>query len=99
MVGYQYGNPGDRLVRRLPAHGPLLATTRGLTVGDTLERGRRLYGGAFTASAAQGGSRNLATASGHLDGYAPDVPHPGNPNAIKVLTIDAGNVGRPAVAP
>ena len=36
--------------------GWVLATARGLRVGDTLARGRSLYGRAFTTSTAQGGS-------------------------------------------
>ncbi len=98
LVGYEYGEPG-RLVARPPAHGPVLATTRGLTIGDTLERGRRLYGGAFTVSAAQGGTWTVSTTGGRIDGYASGVPQPGNLNALRVVTIDAGNVGCPAVSP
>jgi hypothetical protein len=99
LVGYQYGDPGSQIVRRLPARGVVLATTRGLTVGDTLGKGRRLYGGAFKISTAQGGSWKVTTATGSIDGYASGVPRPGTTNALKVLTIDAGNVGCAAVSP
>ncbi len=98
LVGYQYGDPGSQ-IRRLPARGPILGTTRGLTIGDTLEQGRWLYGSAFKISTAQGGSWKVTTASGSIDGYASGVPRPGNLGAIKVLTIDAGHVGCPAVSP
>ncbi|HET6868669.1 MAG TPA: hypothetical protein VFH80_22340, partial [Solirubrobacteraceae bacterium] len=93
LVGYEYGT------RRLHAHGTVLATVRGLTIGDTLERGRRLYGNAFTISTAQGGSWSVDTKSGPIDGYASGVPHPGNLNTVKVKTIDAGNVGCAALSP
>ena len=98
LVGYEYGKGGNHIARRRSVHGPFLATTRGLTVGDTLERGRRLYGSAFKASTAQGGSWSVATPTGSIDGYASDVPRPGNLNAVKVLTI-AGSVGCPAESP
>jgi hypothetical protein len=47
FVGYSYGPPyaapGTRVVRR----GPILVTVRGLSLGDTISRARRLYGKAF----------------------------------------------------
>lgn len=99
LVGYEYDTAGRRVTPRRSTHGPLLATSRGLTVGDTLERGRRLYGSAFKISAAQGGSWSVDTNTGRIDGYASDVPRAGNLNAVKVQTIDAGDVGCPAEAP
>jgi hypothetical protein len=99
LVGYQYGDPGSQGVRRPPARSPVLATTHGLTIGDTLERGRRLYGRAFTISTAQGGTWKVATTSGPIDGYVSGVPRLGNLGALRVVTIDAGNVGCPALSP
>lgn len=95
LVGYQYAESGNPLAPRRS----LLATTRGLGLGDTLERARQLYGSAFTTSTAQGGSWRVNTKVGRIDGYASGVPRPGNLDAIKVLTIDAGNVGCPALSP
>lgn len=99
LVGYEYGEAGNHIAVGRSVHDPLLATIRGLTVGDTLERGRRLYGSSFTISTAQGGSWKVATPSGSIDGYASDVPRPGNLDAVKIRTIDAGSVGCPAEAP
>jgi hypothetical protein len=99
LIGYEYGDAGAQVIRRLPAHGPLLETQRGLTIDDTFARGRRLYGSAFETSAAQGGSWRVNTKSGPLDGYASGVPSPGNLGSVKVKTIDAGNVGCPALSP
>ena len=42
FVGYQYGEFRNTLAPRAPSRGTVLATTRGLTLGDTLARGRKL---------------------------------------------------------
>ncbi len=101
FVGYQYGEPGTTAAPRAPSHGAALATTRGLAIGDKLARGRRLYGAAFKISAAQGGSFTITTPSGRLSGYAwvgakaRSVLSPTN----LVATVDAGDVGCPALSP
>jgi hypothetical protein len=66
-----------------------LMTTAGLRVGDTIARARRIYGKAFRTSAAQGGSWSAAKLRGYLTA-------PGNG---RIATIDAGNVGCPALSP
>jgi hypothetical protein len=101
FVGYQYGELGVNATPRPPASGTVLATTRGLTIGDTLARGRRLYGGAFKISAAQGGSFAITTPHGRLTGYAWTVPRARSVVSPKnlVATVDAGDVGCPAVSP
>ena len=85
---------------RPPLHGIELATGRGLRLGDTLARGRGLYGRAFRLSAAQGGSWSEGMGSGRLRGYAWGRPKHGDVSWQSVVaTIDAGNVGCPAVSP
>jgi hypothetical protein len=98
FVGYEYGDY-ETQPRAAPA-GPTLATTRGLRIGDTPARATELYGGAFTTSAAQGGSWSLRTAGGSIDGYLSGVPgHGGAGGQIVVATIDAGDVGCSALSP
>jgi hypothetical protein len=41
----------------------------------------------------------VTTSSGRIEGYASGVPQPGNLKTLRVLTIDAGNVGCPAMTP
>jgi hypothetical protein len=69
--------------------GRFLTTTAGLRVGDTVARARQLYGAEFKTSAAQGGSWSAAGLRGYLT----------EPRNGRVATIDAGNVGCPAVSP
>jgi hypothetical protein len=45
FVGYAYFTNAEALTRQ--RHGVLLATARGLTLGDSVARARRLYGQAF----------------------------------------------------
>jgi hypothetical protein len=98
FVGYQYGELNAGGLLRKPSGGWRLATSEGLRVGDTLARGRRLYGSAFSVSAAQGGSWNARVAGGVITGYAMPARRPGIKQGL-VETIDAGDVGCPAVAP
>ena len=69
--------------------GRFLATTAGLHVGDTVTRGSQIYGAAFKVSAAQGGSWSASGLRGYLTA----------PQNGRIATIDAGNVGCPAVSP
>lgn len=96
LVGYAYGEYGTKAAPRAPTRGRVLATTRGLTIGDTLARGRQLYGDAFTLSPAQGG----VWKAGHLRGFAWGHSNYGDvsPQSV-VATIDAGDVGCPALSP
>jgi hypothetical protein len=97
FVGYQYG---DLIRPRTARAGWRLATTRGLRVGDSLARGRRLYGQAFAISAAQGGTWSVRVARGLIDGYAWGTPKQGDVSWQSVVwTIDAGDVGCPALSP
>lgn len=96
FVGYQYGEFGTTVAPRTPSHGTVLATTRGLNIGDTLARGEQLYGSAFGMSTAQGGIWK----AGRLKGYAWGDPGYGAVSAHSVVaTIDAGDVGCPALSP
>jgi hypothetical protein len=69
--------------------GHFLTTTAGLRVGDTVARARQIYGAAFKTSAAQGGSWSVAGLRGYLTA----------PQNGRIATIDAGNVGCPALSP
>jgi hypothetical protein len=69
--------------------GHFLTTTAGLRVGDTVARAIQLYGTAFKTSAAQGGSWSAAGLRGYLTA----------PRSGRIATIDAGNVGCPALSP
>ena len=50
----------------------MLATVRGLQVGDPLTTGRHLYGSSIKLSANQGGVWLFGSSAGTLDGYAWD---------------------------
>jgi hypothetical protein len=94
FAGYQVGELGRP---RNPPGGWALATARGLRVGDTLKRGRRLYGREFAISTAQGGSWSVRVRGGLIRGYASGVP--GHGEQVEVATIDGGDVGCPALSP
>ena len=75
---------------------PILATARGLRVGDTLATGKRLYGRDFHSSRDHGGSWWASTPDGKVEGLASGWPQ--GPLG-SVATIAAGDVGCPAVTP
>lgn len=90
FVGYSYRPAyGSR-------HVPILATARGLRVGDTLATGKLLYGRDFHSSRHHGGSWWASTRDGKLQGLASGWPQ--GPLG-SVATIAAGDVGCPAVTP
>jgi hypothetical protein len=89
FVGYTYG-----LARKV-GNQPVLETTKGLRIGDTLLFGKRLYGSAFTVTGAQGGSWRATTSHGQIDGFTSRRTDPEG----KIVTIEAGDVGCPAMAP
>lgn len=94
FVGYSYGayaGPQAPVVR----HGPMLSTTEGLGLDDTLARGRQLYGLAFIVTTqAQGTppSKRLQrlpaweaqTANGRIYGF---IDSPGGPHTTQRRTI------------
>jgi hypothetical protein len=98
LVGYEFGAPQEP---RKPTGGWMLATRRGLRVDSTFSSGRRLYGAAFVWSAAQGGVWLIRSGATRLRGYA-WTPTPTGTDVGRhsvVATIDAGDVGCPAVSP
>jgi hypothetical protein len=90
FVGYTFETP------KHPGHEPTLATLKGLRVGNTLARGRELYGPAFHWSPEQGGSWSVGTVDGRLIGFASGLPIG---SRSTVFTIEAGDVGCPAMTP
>jgi hypothetical protein len=100
FVGYQYGEYGTMIRPHPPLRGTALATARGLRIGDTLARGRALYGHAFTLSSAQGGTWSVRVGGRLIDGYAWGTPKHGDVSWHSVVaTIDAGDVGCAALSP
>jgi hypothetical protein len=98
VVGYQFGGADPHLHGRRVVTVNSVATARGLRIGDPLRRGRHLYGHTFHLSNAQGGSWSVRTPRGVLSGFAQVRSFPIGPSA-RVETIDAGDVGCPAVSP
>jgi hypothetical protein len=91
----------DRLVGLSlgPGAKPTGRTSVGLELGDTLTRARTLYGTALRTSTEQGGAWFVNTSSGRLDGFLEpsDARAPGPTS--RILTIDVGDVGCPAMSP
>lgn len=82
-----------------PGATPTGRTSRGLLLGDTLALARSLYGASLRTSTEQGGVWFVRTNKGRLDGFL--VPSNGRtpkPSA-RILTIDVGVVGCPAMSP
>jgi len=76
-----------------------LATALGLHVGDTLAHAEELYGSALQTSLAQGGSWRVTTSGGYfLDGYLSAPPNAPDQTA-RIASIEAGDVGCPALSP
>jgi hypothetical protein len=78
--------------------GLTLATARGLRVGDTLAFAARLYGTALRTSLEQGGSWFASTPYGTLEGFLSAEANRHSPPP-RILTIEAGDVGCPAMSP
>jgi hypothetical protein len=89
LVGLSLG-PGDTPFRR---------TSKGLELGDTLSRARALYGTSLRSSSAQGGVWIVTTSIGRIEGFLnPSTGRTPKPSA-RILTIDVGVVGCPAMSP
>jgi len=89
LVGLSLG-PGAKPNGRTPA---------GLELGDTLARARALYGTTLRTSTEQGGAWFVKTRDGRLDGFLdPSTGRTPGPSA-RILTIDVGDVGCPAMSP
>lgn len=82
-----------------PGRDPLARTAAGLRIGDTLARARQLYGRQLTTSGNNGGSWFARTPSGRIDGFlGPSGSHSQLPTS-RIITIDVGVVGCPAMSP
>jgi hypothetical protein len=82
-----------------PGLTPAGRTSSGLRLGDTLERARALYGSSLHSSTEQGGTWFATTSTGRIDGFLnPSTGRTPKPSA-RILTIDVGVVGCPAMSP
>jgi hypothetical protein len=98
FVGYEYGT--DVAPAQMQVQAPVLTTTTGLRIGDSVAQARRLYGAGFRISTAQGGSWSVATPSGRIEGIARGATRHGDIDPrSEIANIDAGVVGCPATAP
>jgi hypothetical protein len=98
FVGYEYGSavaPGQMQVQ-----APVLASTAGLRIGDTVAQAERLYGGTFRLST-RDGSWSAATPDGRIEGITWPTPRPGAVinSRSEIANIDAGVPECPATAP
>jgi hypothetical protein len=87
FAGYAYWGSKSR--------EPVLATAKGLHVGDTVKTGQRLYRAKFHVSPYQGGAWWVTMPNGRLKGFTSGVTNPTG----KILSIEAGDVGCPAMTP
>jgi hypothetical protein len=78
--------------------GTRLSTARGLAVGDSVARARKLYGSALRTSLEQGGAYFVSTSSGTIEGFV-HADSPPLAGLSRISTIQAGSVGGPAIAP
>jgi hypothetical protein len=78
---------------------PSARTSSGLKLGDTLGRARALYGASLRSSTEQGGTWFATTSTGRIDGFL--TPSTGRTprHSARILTIDVGVVGCPAMSP
>jgi hypothetical protein len=73
-------------------------TARGLRIGDTLGRARRLYGHSLRSSTEQGGAWFATTDTGQIAGFLSDNPVMVG-DAVRITSIGAGIEGCPAMGP
>ena len=82
-----------------PGKTPAGKTSGGLRLGDTLTRARTLYANSLRTSGNNGGAWFVAVHRGRLDGFlSPSGAAPPGPTS-RILTIDVGVVGCPAMSP
>jgi hypothetical protein len=82
-----------------PGRVPVIHTSSGLRLGDTLARARVLYGKNLTTSGNNGGAWFVATPQGRIDGFLnPSGAQAQGPSAI-IITMGVGVVGCPAMSP
>ena len=103
FVGYTYGSPGGGPTTPIVRRGPRFATVRGLGLGASLARARRLYGGALTLTMVRQGTPpnprlerlpgwQVHTAQGRLYGWIGSPRGPKSTFQRTIGTIDAGSV-------
>ena len=95
FVGYSYGPPPT-------LRAPILATTKGFAIGDTMAEGRRLYGRGFRLSTEQGGAWFASDPTGTVDGLASGGKPPKHSDVGPLslaASIGAGHQGCPAMSP
>lgn len=93
FIGYSYGFQGAP-----PPPPPILATARGLTLGETVGKASRLYRSPpFQESEKQGGSWYVSTPTGTLDGFL-TVKGSGSTD-YPIASIQAGPVICAALSP
>jgi hypothetical protein len=82
-----------------PGKNPTARTSLGLVLGDTLNRARSLYGSSLRTSNEQGGAWFIRTNGGRIDGFlVPSTSKAPGPKS-RILTIEVGDVGCPAMSP
>ncbi|HEX3332887.1 MAG TPA: hypothetical protein VHS57_00995 [Acidimicrobiales bacterium] len=94
FVGYAT----ESLLGDLGARRPDATTQRGLRIGDTLARARRLYAGRLKTSYEQGGSWTATTPDGRLAGYLTSEVGSTHPAPL-IADVTSGSVGCPAASP
>ncbi len=82
-----------------PGKQPNGMTSRGLHLGDTLARARLLYGTALRTSGNNGGAWFATSRTGRLDGFLSPSGARAQGSHSRILTIDVGVVGCPAMSP
>jgi hypothetical protein len=93
FVGFEIGSANAKIVTR-----PNVISRKGLRLGDTIRDAEKLFGAAFTTSAAQGGSWETQTSTGWLIGLLVGPPGPiGGSDQIQMIA--AGYLGCPAMTP
>lgn len=91
FVGYATGTENGENTQVLN-----VVTRKGLRIGDSLERAKKIYGTDFRTSYAQGGSWFAFTSTGTLAGY---LTAEVNRASARIEDITAGSVGCPAASP
>ena len=103
FVGYVYGSPGGGSTTPIVRRGPRFATAQGLQLGASVDRARRLYGGALTLTMVMQGTPpnprlerlpgwQAQTAQGRLFGWTGSMRRPNSTFHRTIGTIDAGAV-------
>src|ERR1700731_818805 len=97
--------PAHKVHRRLvgvatgPGQVPAAKTVDGLRVGDTLAQARAIYGAKLRTSTQQAGTWFVTTSTGTIDGFLNSVSATAPPPPARILAIEVGDVGCPAMSP